>query len=115
MRVSMHATIRYIERVLGYDFTELKVEYSILHGLPSCRFSTEKPEFIRWINQRVFLQAFTERLRDFVYSNIDDKLKNCLDKSKNADHKVIIDNVKYVFKSDTLVTIIVLKDEENVK
>lgn len=106
MRVSAHATMRYIERVLKYDFTDLKVEYAILSGVPSFRFSTEKPEFIRWVNQRVDLREFSNHLHKQVYDNIDTKLKNCLEKSKNADHKVTIEGIKYIFKNDTLVTII---------
>lgn len=106
MKITAHALIRYMERVLNFDFTDLKVHFAVERGLNSCRFSSEQKDFVQWLDANVGLGEFKHRLTNLVWNSLDQKTQNKLNKSKNADSVVQIGDFRYVLKDDSLVTIL---------
>lgn len=103
-----------MERILEFDFSELKVHYAVEKGLPSNRFATENRDFITWVMENISLAEFRHDLGNMVWANIEQKLKNKLTKSKNANDVVIIKGYGFVFRGDSLVTILDKKGNGNV-
>ncbi len=57
LSISRHALIRYMERVQGFDFTNLRVDYMVENGLPSLNYGNDGP-FVDWVAENLNLNEF---------------------------------------------------------
>jgi len=82
--VTNHCIVRYLERIDGFDFTELHLEYIMDQGLPSIRHIVDG-EFIRWLSRKISLEHFRDEIKEIILANIDEnQMKVVVNQPKNT-------------------------------
>lgn len=105
MQITYHALVRFMERYLNFDFTELKMQFAIEHGRPSFRNIDDK-QFIRWIERKIQLDDFRKELFNYVNYSLTDTEWNIINCNKNAQFVKEIGNHRVVILDDCIVTFI---------
>jgi len=70
--VTNHCIVRYLERIDGFDFTELHLEYMMDQGLPSIRHIVDG-EFIWWLSRKISLDYFRDAIRKIILENLNEE------------------------------------------
>lgn len=102
--VTNHCVVRFLERVLGFDFTDLKLQYMLEKSIPSLRYIEDK-DFIKWIDLHIDVQEFREQVLSFINPHIDDKLKNEITHNPRKDIYINADGYHFVIRGRSLITV----------
>lgn len=106
--VTSHAVVRYIERVLRHDLSELKLQYMLELGLPSLKYIKDN-EFIRWVNSVIDVQPFRNQVLDVVLANLTAGQLERIESSQTKSHIVFAGAHKYIIRECMVVTIMDLE------
>lgn len=102
--VTNHCIVRFLERVDGYDFSSLKLEYMLENSIPSIRYINDK-EFVKWIDLRLDVQPFRDKILAFVKPFITEGNQINIDRSPRQDVHVFTDNHVFVIKNRNILTV----------
>jgi len=106
---SQHALYRYIERVLCFDFTELKINYMIEKGLPSLNYIKDA-HFLRWCEDTIGgFGEFRQKMVMHVWNLLSDKQKNIVKNNKNFESERVKDvknGITFIVSDNTIVTVL---------
>lgn len=109
LNISLHSLYRYMERVMGFDFTEMKVEYSLHHNLPSINHVKDSL-LIKWVIDRgMDFSDVSGVLKSRIHNLMTPTQKNIYLNNNNRFYEKIVDeenDVVYVIRENTLVTIL---------
>lgn len=109
INISLHALYRYMERVVGFDFTEMKLDYAMAHGLPSVRH-VDDAKVIKWsIDNGVDFADIQGTLKGRIHNLMTAAQKKIFLNNNNKFYEKIVDpenKITYVMRENTLVTIL---------
>jgi len=100
-----HCVARYIERVKGFDFTELKFKFMLEHGLPSINHVNDL-KFIAWVNNHIGLEPFRNEIRERIWDSINEDQRKTIINFPKKEVWVKSDNFKYLLKGKTVITVV---------
>jgi len=103
--VTNHCIVRYLERIDGFDFTELHLEYIMDQGLPSVRHIVDG-EFIRWLSRKISLEPFRDTIRTIILENLnEEQRKVVINQPKNTVYVTTPSGSKFVVTNRHALTV----------
>lgn len=109
--VTNHCIVRFLERVDGYDFTDLKLEYMLEKSIPSMRYIKDG-EFVRWISARLDVTPFRERILSFIEPFMTEGIWNNIKQSPRREQVVFADRFKFIICDRKVITVLDKREDD---
>lgn len=102
--VTNHCIVRFLERIDGYDFTELKLEYMLENSILSMRHINDR-EFVHWIDLKLDVQPFRDRILNFINPFITASQRKDIENKPKKKVHVYSDDYVFIIAERNIITV----------